>query len=79
MKPPPSHQISLSHVTSVWQVEWSLSKLVIFKTQGEFLNMSKLVQETWLKPDLIKNIVSPLLNEINDELSSELKSDIKTI
>jgi hypothetical protein len=26
--------------------------------------MSKLVQETLLKPDLIKNIVPPLLNEI---------------
>jgi hypothetical protein len=33
--------------------------------------MSKLVQETLLKPDLIKNIVPSLLNEIKAELISE--------
>jgi hypothetical protein len=40
--------------------------------------MSKLVQETLLKPDLIKNIVPPLLNEIKAELISELKSAIRS-
>ena len=40
--------------------------------------MSKLVQETLLKPDLIKNIVSSLLNDIKAELNSELKSAIRS-
>ena len=55
-----------------------LSNPVTFKTQGESFNMSKLVQETLLKPDLIKNIVPSLLNEIKAELISELKSAIRS-
>jgi hypothetical protein len=35
---------------------------VTFKTQGESFNMSKLVEETLLKPDFIKHIVPPLFD-----------------
>jgi len=65
-----------SYNTSVCQVE--SSNPVTFKTQGESFNMSKLVQETLLKPDFIKNIVPPLLNEIKAELISESKSAIRS-
>ena len=74
-QPPQSRQRSLS-VTR--QSVTSSGYPVTFKTQGESFNMSKLVEETLLKPDFIKHIVPPLLNEINDELNSEFKSDIKT-
>ena len=42
--------------------------------------MSKLVEETLLKPDFIKHIVPPLLNEIKAELIiiSKLKSAIRS-
>jgi cell division protein FtsB len=78
MKPPQSRQRSLSVTRQSVKSSGPLSNPVTFKTQGEFFNMSKLVQETLLKPDLIKNIVPSLLNEIKAELISELKSAIRS-
>ena len=75
MKPPQSRQRSLS-VTR--QSVKSSGYPVTFKTQGESFNMSKLVEETLLKPDFIKHIVPPLLNEIKAELISKLKSAIRS-
>ena len=73
MKPPQSRQRSLSVTRQSVKSSGPLSNPVTFKTQGESFNMSKLVQETLLKPDLNKNIVSSILNEIKAELKSELK------
>lgn len=78
MKPPQSRQRSLSVTRQSVKSSGPSSNPVTFKTQGESFNMSKLVQETLLKPDLIKNIVPPLLNEIKAELISELKSAIRS-
>ena len=78
MKPPQSRQRSLSVTRQSVKSSGQSSNPVTFKTQGESFNMSKLVQETLLKPDLIKNIVPPLLNEIKAELISELKSAIRS-
>jgi hypothetical protein len=76
-QPPQSRQRSLS-VTR--QSVTSSGYPVTFKTQGESFNMSKLVEETLLKPDFIKHIVPPLLNEIKAELIiiSKLKSAIRS-
>ena len=65
MNPPLSRQRSLSVVTcqSVKSSGRS-SNPVAFKTHGESFNMSKLVQETLLKPDMIKNIIPPLLDKL---------------
>jgi cell division protein FtsB len=78
MKPPQSRQRSLSVTRQSVKSSGPLSNPVTFKTQGESFNMSKLVQETLLKPELIKNIVPSLLNEIKAELISELKSAIRS-
>ena len=78
MKPPQSRQRSLSVTRQSVNSSGQSSNPVTFKPQGESFNMSKLVQETLLKPDLIKNIVPPLLNEIKAELISELKSAIRS-
>ena len=75
INPPQSRQRSLS-VTR--QSVKSSGYPVTFKTQGESFNMSKLVEETLLKPDFIKHIVPPLLNEIKAELISKLKSMIRS-
>jgi vacuolar-type H+-ATPase subunit I/STV1 len=78
MKPSQGRQRSLSVTRQSVKSNGQSSNPVTFKPQGESFNMSKLVQETLLKPDLIKNIVSPLLNEIKAELISELKSAIRS-
>ena len=78
MKPPQSRQRSLSVTRQSVKSSGPSSNPVTFKTQGESFNMSKLVEETLLKPDFIKHIVPPLLNEIKAELISKLKSAIRS-
>jgi polyhydroxyalkanoate synthesis regulator phasin len=78
MKPPQSRQRSLSVTRQSVKSSGPSSNPVTFKTQGESFNMSKLVEETLLKPDFTKHIVPPLLNEIKAELISKLKSAIRS-
>ena len=78
MKPPQCRQRSLSVTRQSVKSSGPSSNPVTFKTQCESCNMSKLVHETLLKPDLTKNSVPPLLNEIKAELISELKSAIRS-
>ena len=59
MKPLQSHQISLSVTRQAIKSSSPSPNPVTFKTQGESFDMSKLVQETLLKPDLIKILFHP--------------------
>ena len=83
IKPPPSRprsqSVSRQSIKSKSSTQISrASSPVIFKTQGESFNMSKLVQNTLLKPDVCKSIIPPLLEELKSELISDLKCEIKT-
>ena len=82
LKPPASRPRSVSVSRQSTKGKSSIPTVspdspVIFKTQGESFNMSKLVQSTLLQPEVCQNIIPSLLKEIKSELINDLKTEIK--
>ena len=76
MNPPTSRQRSQS--VSRHSQQSQQSEPVTFKTQGQTYNMSKLVENTFLKPEVLESVIPNVVNSIKPDFIAELMSIVKT-
>ena len=72
MKPPASRHRSQS-VSKHLPAD---SEQVTFKTQGQSFNMNKLIENTFLKQEVLDSVIPQLMNNIKSDLMSEFKTVI---
>ena len=76
MKPPQSRQRSRSisrpsKTTTTGQAD---PDPVMFKTHGQSFNMSKLIETTILKSNVIESVIPPIIDKVKTDILQEFKS-----